>query len=166
MFAVAGAIPYGIEVLAFQDSRGDAQAMKTALLPIVLASACSVPLGSAYAPKSSVDFALHEASYDLLGRVAATACGTSDYVDAHVNRSTDKWHGLYRYLYETAKVQALDSKPDADMLLFVRAMEKVNNGQYCVTINGLAVRVTSLRAVAAAGAAPTTGKRTLLPIGD
>lgn len=117
------------------------------LLPLS-AVACAPPWGSAYAPRSAVDFHPHEATYELLGRVSSSACGTNEFVKEYVDRSTDKWHGHHRYLYEVAKVQALDGRPEADLLLFVRAIEKVKDGQFCVTVSGHAARLTGLRASA------------------
>ncbi len=131
-----------------QTHRSPWLVLLAAVLLSLSAVACAPPWGSAYAPRSAVDFHPHEASYELLGRVSSSACGTNDFVKEYVDRSTDKWHGHHRYLYEVAKVQALDGRPEADLLLFVRAIEKVKDGQYCVTVSGHAARLTGLRATA------------------
>lgn len=131
--------------------------MRPLVLLALCFAACAAPYGSAYAPRSNVELLPHEATYEILGRVSATVCGAPDFIAQHINRSTDKWHGDNRYLYELAKVQALDSKPESDQLLFIRSIEKVKDGQFCVTVNGLAVKVTSLKAGAAtAMATPVT----------
>lgn len=79
-------------------------------------------------------------------RVKGEAC--SAVRDDQDTKSLDKGAITNGYLYEKAKIAALDTAKDADGLIEVRGLFTLDSGgNECVTISGRPYRVRSMKAV-------------------
>ena len=125
--------------------------MRIALMLVALGGCSSFTTGAG-APISPLDrFGTyrHVVEYELQQqRVKGEACASatvSSFEDKHTH---DRGAITNGYLYEKAKVLALDAAPNADGLIEIRSVYTMgNDGNECVVVTGRPYRVTSMKAV-------------------
>ncbi len=118
---------------------------------LFLLSGCAVATAGAGAPVSPLDrFGTYRnaVEYELQARVRAEACASANVRDAEDKHTIDKSAISNGYLYEKAKLMALDTAKDADGLIEIRGIFQLgNDGNECVVVTGRPYRVVSMRAV-------------------
>ena len=123
-----------------------------ALVLMTLVTGCPNISTGAAAPISPLDrFGTyrHAVEYEVdSARVRGEACAGYTVTDTEWKKSHDKGVVVNGYLFERAKVNALDNAKDADGMIEVRGTY-VNgaDGNECVVVTGRPYRVKSMRAV-------------------
>lgn len=90
----------------------------------------------------------HAVEYELMPRVRGEACASAAVEDSQYKRTRDPSKIVNGFLYEKAKVLALDSTQNADGLIEIRStFEYRSDGNECVIVTGRPYHITAMRAV-------------------
>lgn len=97
----------------------------------------------------------HEAEYEILGVGGGDVCASQEEIKQLKGLTTKDPNAVGpAFMFERAKVAAIQSVEGADALMFVRAWVEWKEGQQCVHVSGRGIKLTKLRAVAGQGAQP------------